>query len=236
MLTREMVEKALPPSLKGAATQGFTDQINGLSSDPIIAEQIRENFLSYSRVLQEGKFKTEDYLHAVAYVSFKIMGYSNQDAYYRTFPQRHAALLAKGTTQKDISAYVSAFHRGKLVNLILEQSLVPVWIINQDNYQKAINTQVEIMEDTKNPALARTAAANSILTHLQKPKEAVNKLQVEIAESVGMKEMRQLLSDLAQRQREAIESGMSTKAIAEQRIIDVTPVQVIEGVLVKDSE
>jgi hypothetical protein len=76
-LTREMVERALPANLKSAATQAFTDQINQIVSDPIIAEQVRENFISYSRVLHEGKFKTEDYLHAVAYVSFKLMGMSN---------------------------------------------------------------------------------------------------------------------------------------------------------------
>jgi len=223
MLTREMIEKALPTNLRSAATQAFTDQVNNLSADPLVAESIRENFISYSRVLQEGKFKTEDYLHAVAYVSFKHMGYSNQDAYFRTFPQRHANLLAKGTSGKDIAAYVSAFHRGKLVNLVMEQSLVPIWILNQDVYQKAINTQVEIMEDDTLPAVARTAAANSVLTHLAKPKEMANTINFTVAESSGMSEMRQLLTDLARNQRAAIEGGTSPREIASQKLIDVTP-------------
>ena len=67
MLTREMVEKSLPANLKSAATQQLTDQINNIVSDPLIAQQVRDNFISYSSVLKDGKFKTEDYLHAVAY-------------------------------------------------------------------------------------------------------------------------------------------------------------------------
>jgi uncharacterized protein (UPF0147 family) len=229
MLTREQIEKALPLNLRSAATQALTDQVNNLSSDPLVAENIRENFLSYSRVLQEGKFKTEDYLHAIAYVSFKHMGYSNQDAYLRTFPKRHAILIAKGTSSKDISAYVAAFHRGKLVNLVMEQSLVPIWILNQDVYQKAINTQVQIMEDDTLPAIARTAAANSVLTHLAKPKDMAGTINLQITEHSGMSEMRQMLTDLARNQRQAIEGGTSPREIANQRLIDVTPVVILEN-------
>ena len=66
MLTIQQVEKSLPPTLKSAATQQLVDQINNIASDPLVAEQIRENFLSYSTVLKEGRFKAEDYLNAVA--------------------------------------------------------------------------------------------------------------------------------------------------------------------------
>lgn len=228
MLTREQVEQALPPNLRSAATQEFTDQINSLSADPLIAENIRDNFLSYSKVLLEGKFKTEDYLHAVAYVAFKHMGYSNQESYFRTFPNRHTSLVARGATPKDISAYVSAYHKGKLVNRIMEQSLVPVWIVNQDNYQKAINTQVEIMDDPSNPAIARTAAANSLLMHLAKPKEATGSLKIEMTESQGLSDLRGMLEQLARNQRAAIQGGMPTQMIAEQRIIEHIPSKVVD--------
>ena len=30
--------------------------------------------MSYTSVMKDGRFKTEDYAHAVAYVSFKLMG------------------------------------------------------------------------------------------------------------------------------------------------------------------
>lgn len=218
-LTVDQVAKALPANLKGLATQNLADQINNAVSDPVVAEQIRNNFISYTGVLQEGRFKTEDYLNAVIYVSHKLMGMSNQDAYFKTFPHRHAALVAKGTSNKDIAAYVAAYNRGKLVNLILEQTLVPTWVLNQDIYQKAINTQAELMMHA-NSEMVRTTAANSILTHLAKPKEAGPLINLDMRETSGMEELKGMLTTLAQKQKELIESGATTKSIAEQNIIE----------------
>lgn len=219
-LTREQIEKALPPALKTAATQSLTDLVNTIASDPLVAEQVQQNFLSYTKVLQEGKFKAEDYIHAVTYVTHKLMGYSNQDAYFKTFPQRHAALLAKGTSSKDISAYVAAYHRGKLVNLILEQTLVPVWVMNHAVYQEAINTQAELMRSAQSE-MVRTQAANSILTHLAKPKDSVPLVNLDMRESSGMNELKDTLAKLAEQQQQLISAGVSPKTIAAQNIIEV---------------
>lgn len=220
MLTVALVEKALPPNLKSAATQAFVDQINNIVSDPVVAEEVRNNFLSYTKVLQDGKFKTEDYLNAVTYVSFKLMGMSNQDAYFRTFPARHQALVAKGTSAKDIASYVSMYSKGKLVNLIIEQSLVPTWVLNQEAHQKAINVQVDLMTNAQSE-MVRMQAANSILTHLAKPKEAGPLVNIDMRENSGMGELKDMLVQLATKQRELISNGVSTKEIADQKIIDV---------------
>lgn len=221
MLTKEQVEKALPPNLKSAATQALVDQINNVVADPIVAEQIRNNFVSYTGILKDGKFKTEDYLSAVTFVSYKLMGYSNQDSYFRTFPNRYAALKAKNTSSKDIAAYVSMYARGKLVNLIMEQSLVPTWVLNQDLHQKAINTQAELMLNAKSEKV-RSDAANSLLTHLAKPKETGGfQINMDLRENSGMTELKETLREMAATQQKLIESGMSVKDIAEQTIIDV---------------
>lgn len=225
MLTREQVEKALPSNLKSAATQAFTDQVNSIVADPLVAEQVRNNFLSYTAVLRDGKFKTEDYLHAVTYVSFKLMGESNQDAYFKTFPQRHLALMAKGTSSKDISAYVAAYARGKLVNAILEQSLVPTWVLNQDLYQQAINQQAWLMINAKSE-LVQTNAANSLLTHLKKPENMAPSINIDMRETSGMGELKDMLTRLAQSQRQAIADGTPTKAIAAQRLIEAEMIDV----------
>lgn len=219
-LTQDDVKKALPQHLRASVTQQMADTLNNIAADPIIAENIRDNFIGYSAILKEGKFKTEDYINAVAYVSYKLMGYTNEDAYARTFPNRYATLLAKGTSKKDISAYVSAFHRGKLVNLIMEQSLVPTWVLNQDLFQKALNTQADLMLNA-NSEKVRSDAANSILTHLKKP-EAKGDFQINLnqSESSGMKEMRDMLGQLAQQQQDLIERGqMKTIDVAASKLI-----------------
>ena len=225
MLTRDQVEQALPPNLKGAATQQLTDRINNAVTDPVVAEQIRENFVSYTSVLKDGRFKTDDYLSAVMYVSFKLMGLSNQDAYAYTFPQRYQKLVASGISNKDIAAYVSAYNKGKLVNLILEQTLVPTWVLNADIYQKAINTQYELMTTAQSEKV-RTEAANSILTHLKRPEVKSVNLNLGVQENSGLTELKNLMTDLAQKQIEAIESGVPTKLIAAQPILDGEYVEV----------
>ncbi|QEP29885.1 hypothetical protein HYP99_gp087 [Sinorhizobium phage ort11] len=219
MLTKEDVVKALPATLKSSVTQSLVDTINNVTTDPIVAENIRENFVTYASVLKDGKFKTTDYINAVSYVSYKFMNYSNEESYARTFPQRYQTLLANGTSKKDISAYVSAYHRGKLVNLILEQSLVPTWIINQDNYQKAINTQVDLMVNAISEKV-RCDAANSILTHLKRPEVNGLQLNVNLQDNSGMNELKNTLAELAQQQKALIEGGMSAREIAATPLIE----------------
>ena len=227
MLTKQEVEQALPPNLKGAATQSLTDKINNIIQDPVIAESVRDNFVSYTSVLRDGRFKTEDYLNAVVYVSFKLMNQSNLEAYQRTFPARYQALVAKGTSSKDIAAYVAAYNKGKLVNAILEQTLVPVHVLNQDIYQKAINVQAELMM-TANSEKVRCDAANSVLTHLAKPKDAAAGIQIDVNVGSGMDELKDMLTRLATRQRDAISEGVPTAEIAAQRLIEGKATEVVK--------
>lgn len=219
MLTCDQVASVLPATLKKSVTQSFVDQINNIVTDPVHAEAVRENFISYTRVLQDGKYKIQDYLHAVTYVSFKLMNMSNKDAYARTFPQRYADLVAKGATPKDISAYVAMYNKGKLVNAILEQSLIPFHVINQDLRQKALNTQVDLMRNAHSE-MVRMQAANSILTHLTPPKElATTQINVNVGESSGLNELQNKLTELAAQQQRLIAAGVSTKEIAAQTLI-----------------
>jgi hypothetical protein len=224
-LTVDQVARALPPNLKGAATQQLVDQLNNLQLDPEHAEEVRNNFLSYTKVLQDGRFKTQDYLNAVKYVSFKLMGYSNQDAYCRTFPQRHADLIARGADPQEVSAYVSMYAKGKLPNLIMEQSLVPSWVLNQDLHQRGINQLAHEMV-TANSAHARIMAATALVQATAKPKEAGPLVSIDLRENSGVNELRETMKELVNKQLEMIENGTSTtKDIAGQKMIDVTPVK-----------
>lgn len=220
MLTADEVKNALPATLKGAVTQSLVDKLNSVVSDPEIADTIRDNFVGYIGILKDGKFKIEEYLNAVTYVSFKLMGYTNKEAYERTFPDRMAAHIMKGTSDKDLSAYVAMYAKGKLVNLIYEQTMIPTWVLNQDAYQRAINTQVDIMRNSLSD-IARTQAANSILTHLKKPEVKEFQISIDQKENAGMKELKDQMLQLAQAQREAIEQGMPTHLIAAQPIKEV---------------
>ena len=145
MLSQEEFKEALPAKFKKSVNQELIDKVNAVMSDPDFYEQYRENLISYSKVLNDGKFKISQYLDAVKYVSYKLMGDTNIKAYSKTFPDKITRFKANGVSDKDVSSYVAAYNKSKLVNLILEQSLVPTWVLNQDYYQKALNVQAELM-------------------------------------------------------------------------------------------
>lgn len=221
MLTIAEVSETLPAHLKGSVTQQLVDQLNQISQDPEHVRAIRDNFISYGRVLQEGKFKLEDYLNAVAYVSYKLMGYHNKEAYERTFPQRYLGLLSAGKSEKDISAYVSAYHKNKLVTMIMEQAIIPSWVLNQDAFQQAINTQMELMVNARSEKV-RSDAANSLLTHLKKPETKQVEMKFDVQDNSGLEEMKASLAKMAEMQQALIKGGMSTHEVAQQSIIDST--------------
>lgn len=234
MLTIAEVTKAMPPQLKGNVSQDLVDLVNNISNDPEACRTIRETFISYTSVLKEGRFKSEDYVYAVTYVSYKLMGYNNKEAYARTFPARYQALVAKGATEKDISAYVSAYNKGKLVNLILEQTLIPVWVLNQEVYQKAISVQAELMMTAKSEKV-RAEAANSILTHLKKPEKKEIELRLDTADNSGLNELKDKLLEMAQLQQELIQAGLSTKDIAHQRLVPADDGSIIDAEVIESS-
>jgi hypothetical protein len=219
--TVELLQKTLPSNLRTSATQGMVDMLNNVSNNQQEAELIRENFLGYTAVLSEGKYKTEDYLNAVKYVSFKLMKCSNEEAYVKTFPQRYQRMVKDGVKPKDIGAYVYAYSKNKLVNRIMEQTMVPSWVLNQDIFQEAINTQASLMRDPDVSPKVRSDAANSLLTHLAKPKEAGPLINLDMRDTSGIKEMKELLVRMAQQQQGLIKDGVTAKDIAGAVIIDV---------------
>ena len=219
--TVELLQKTLPSNLRTSATQGLVDMLNTVSSNQQEAELIRENFLGYTAVLYEGKYKTEDYLNAVKYVSFKLMKCSNEEAYVKTFPQRYQRMVKEGVKPKDIGSYVYAYSKNKLVNRIMEQTMVPSWVLNQDIFQEAINTQASLMRDPDVSPKVRSDAANSLLTHLAKPKEAGPLINLDMRDTSGMKEMKELLVRMAQQQQGLIKEGVTARDIAAATIIDL---------------
>jgi hypothetical protein len=220
MLTTDIVRKALPSSMKNRVSQGFVDSINEAITDPNTAEMMRDNILGYASVLANGRYKLDDYINAVKYVSFKAMGKLNIQAFIATFPDRYAKYKAEGISDKDIATYVSAYNKNKLVNLIYEQSLVPSHILNADVFQRAINIQAEIMGDPDVSPKVRSDAANSLLTHLKRPESQKIELDVAVKDDSVIRELKDITMGLAVQQKKLLEGGAySVKEISNQGLV-----------------
>lgn len=228
MLTLKEVQDSLPAGQKGVITQDMVDQLNALSRDPEEARYIRENFISFSQVLAEGRFKLGDYVRAVMYVSHKVMGKSNLDSYKATFPERYQQMVADGRQPKDIASYVAAYNKGKLVNLVYERAMIPTWVLNQDMFQSALNTQYEIMNDVNVSDKVRVEAANSILTHLKKPEANKAELKIEIGMNDGMAALEKRLAEMAEVQQRTIEGRMMTAQEVAALPMNIPDAQVID--------
>jgi hypothetical protein len=228
-LTVEQFQRALPDKVKKSVNQELIDSINSTLSDPEVFEAYRDNLLSYTKVMADGRFKVQEYINAVRYVSHKLMGCTNIDAYTKTFPDKYTRFVSQGVLPKDIASYVTAYNKSKLVNLIFEQTLIPSYVLNQDLYQKALNVQAELMIGAKSEKV-RTDAANSLLSHLKMPEVHKVELDIGIKEDSSIAALRAATMELAQHQRMSIGSGqMSAQEVAHAKleIIDIEAKEVV---------
>ena len=218
-LTIDLLAKAMPKGMRQSATQELVDKVNAIKSDPIVREAYRDNLLSFTRVLSDGRFQIGHYIDAVKYITHKVMGETNISAYMKTFPDRYQRFCLNGTSSKDIASYVTSYNKNKLVNLVRDQTLTPTWLLNADVYQQAINIQASLMTDPDVSPKVRSDAANSLLTHLKAPEATKVELDITVKTDNVIDDLRKTTMELVTQQRKMIESGMSNpKEIAESTI------------------
>lgn len=218
-LTIEQFQKVMPKGMKKTITTALIDTINKTLTDPAQHAEYRNNILSYTSVMKDGKFKIHQYLDAVRYVGFKLLGSSNVDAYVKTFPDRYQYFINNHTSDKDIASYVCSYNKNKLVNLIFEQTLIPTHILNADIYQKAINNLARLMATAKSEKV-QCDAANSLLVNLKAPETKKVELDITISDDKTIEDLRKTTLLLAAQQRELLESGaMNAKQVAHSKLV-----------------
>lgn len=220
-LTADELRNALPVKVKKSVNQELIDQINTTLADPSLYENYRDNLVSYTSVMADGKFKIENYIEAVKYVSHKLLGCTNIDAYTKTFPVKYADMVARGVTAKDIASYVTAYNKGKLVNLIFAQTLVPSYVLNQDMYQRALNVQADLMMNAKSEKVRSDAAAH-VMDALKMPETMKVELDIGVKEDSAIAALRATTLELSRMQRLQIQAGaINAQDAAHSRIIDM---------------
>lgn len=221
-LAIEAVKKLVPKSYRSMITQEFIDKIEKSVGDSIIADQIKENFITYINVLNSGKYKMDDYIAAVKYVSYKLLGYSNVDAYAATFPDRYQRLKESG---QQIDAFVSMYNKGKLVMQIFEQTMVPTYVLNAPLHQEALNELAKMIKDPSVKGMAKVKACEAVLQYTKQPEVIKGELTIGIEQQDTIAELREVVEQLAEANRMSLErSTKSLKDIAEANIIDVSVV------------
>lgn len=224
MITREELKEALPNTVHKSINDQVLQDVNKVLTDPDFRDTFRDNMVSYSKVLSEGKFKLQDYLNAVMFVSYKIMGFTNVDAYAKVFPDKINGWLALGKSSKDISSHVAGYNANKLVNLVYEQAIIPSHVLNQDMFQAALNKQFYLMNNAQSEKV-RSDAANSLLTHLKPPETKQFNLNIGVQETDYIKDLQAQVFNLAAQQQQQVSLGLTNaRDVAASRIIEVEAV------------
>ena len=220
-ITLETIKHAAPKSVRSSINQELVDTINNVSEDEQFRDAYRNNLIGFINVLQDSRYKITDYINATKYASYKLMGNSNIQAYTKTFPDRFQRLIGEGASDKDISAYVAAYNKNQLVNKIIEQSMVPTHVLNSELFQKAINTQANIMSNPDASYKVRSDAANSLLTHLKPPESAKLEIDMTIKQDSALDDLRKATQQLVNQQKQMLEEKViNAKDVAESRIIE----------------
>ena len=221
-LTSDQFKRVLPKHIKVKVTPEMVKSINDVLGDQKLRENYRENLLSYTSVMMDGKHRIQCYIDAVKFVSFKLLGASNVEAYTKTFPDRFQRMVNEGMDDKQISSYVAAYNRNVLVNKIMEQTLIPVHVLNADVHQKAINQLAHLMMYADSEKV-QSDSATSLLTHLKAPEVKKIELDIGLKGDKTIDELRQTTLELVEEQKRMLVSGgMNAKQVAHSTIINHT--------------
>jgi len=219
-ITVEALKAVMPKTKKHHITESLVDELNLIVSEPEARDAFRENLLSYTSVLNDPHVKLPSYVDAVKYVSYKLMGNTNQEAWIKTFPARYKRLMDAKKDAGFLRSTVACYQRNKIVNAVWEQSMIPTWVFNQDMHQKAINTQAELMIGAKSETV-RCNAADSLLQHLKQPEQTKVTLDINVKEDDSIRELRDVTLSLAAQQRKMIDAGvMTADDMAKSKLIE----------------
>jgi hypothetical protein len=219
-LTLQQVKDAMPSRQKKNITQELIDTLNQVAGDENFRDFFRENMLGYTNVLQDPNLTLPGYIAAVKYVSYKLMGCTNEEAWKRSHPERYQRCVDEQKDPAYIRSVVCAYNKGKMVQQMLQQSMIPIWVLNQDKVQQAINVQAQLMMSAKSEKV-RSDAANSLLTHLKQPEARKVQLDVAVKQDDSITELRKVMTDLAAEQKRAIQAGVTDAAeLGRSKLID----------------
>jgi len=210
MISAEQLELALG-SKRNWASAEMLHTLNTLEMDG--ADLVRENWLTHATLLRDGG-SMEQYMAAIKYCSLKQMGHTNQSAYSIALGDRYQELVAKGYDDKRISSHIAAYHKGAMVQKILAQSTIPLYLLYQDEAHQAVRTLVRLMTDPNVSYKVQSDSADKLLNHIKRPEAAKVELDITHRQVDGMAELQDMMRELAHRQLTAINQGGSVQRIA----------------------
>ena len=220
-LSLDYVKQVFPKKFRSYVTQECVDGLNDMMNKSETGAVCVENFLSYSNIVKEFKCDIKEYSNAIKFITLKFLGYSNPDAYKRIFPERWERIKDKPQNIRD--NFANRFSQTKLVTRILQEALVPTWIVNAPLHQKALNELAKMIDDPSVRGMAKVKACEAVLNYTKPPEPVTNTFNVNLNQDDDViNELRNVTKKLASTLRTSLENGGRTlQDVAEEQIVDV---------------
>lgn len=214
-----------PRKVNNETAQQCVDLINASVSemDSLAQEHYRDTLISVIDILDgsDGRYKFADYLKAVKFVTYKMMGYTDVRAYSSTFPERVNRMAKEQIPTNHLYVYANSYAKNKLVVDIHAKLIVPTHIMFQDIFHQAVEVQAKLMNDATVTPKVRSDAANSLMTHLKQPEIKKAELQINTKDTGVINELANALGALSNKTVEMMKSGNYTmKDLQEAQIIE----------------
>ena len=225
-VTKEMVYEVLPLNMQKQLSEHALNAIADCMNATDIAQEYYDNFVSYKNVFVDGNISLDVYLKAVKFCTYAMLGVDKVTAYGYVFPERMARMLEEEKSTEHIQSMAYAYGRTKTVVAIQKQAVIPVWILNQDKVQVAINVLMELALGADSEKV-RCDAATSLVVQLKQPEALQVQMNVGVKVDDSIATVRAAMQELAQAQAKAIAEGtFSAKEIAAIPIANGSTVEV----------
>lgn len=213
LVSEELIKKVYPIKIPPRVVRELTETINkAIMGEPeYVREFVKDNMVGLLDVMKGNNTNSfKEYVNAAKFITYKQMGDSDYRAYIRVFPDRVKDYIDRGTSNQQMYVVANRYASGSLVVKMRSMLMFPAHIMYQDVFHKAVQTQCEIMLDTKASPKVRSDAANSLMTHLKQPEVKKAELQISTQDTGAISELAEALSALSDRQSTLIREGKYT--------------------------
>ena len=230
-LSVEKVRASVPRTFRDNITEDFLEKLEEAMKDPEAGRIMKDNFLTYSKVLEEfnGTIKIWDYVYAIKFISYKLLGYTLTEAFTRVFPNRVEKLVQEGSERR-IASLAKHYNQNKLVNKIYQQTMIPSYVLNAPLFQEALDTLAEMIRDDNVRGMAKVKACETILSYTKPPEVTKAEVEVKVSRDSTIDELRDIAERFSKDMQKAISNGQITATEAiESDIINIDYEEVVDG-------
>ncbi|RKX36754.1 MAG: hypothetical protein DRP20_05665 [Thermotogae bacterium] len=231
-MTIKELKSALPGRSRKLLSESVVGVLNQIEQQEghEFSEAYRNNFMGFSKIMENPEYTMESYVDALKYTSFRLMDHTSIDSYMMAFPDRYTRLMdlygdlgdEAWIRSNKIASYASAYNKGKIVNEMLSQAAVPVSILNMDLFQRALNVEAHLMDNANSETVRQLAAKSSL--EILKPADIQRvELDIGLKENDVIADLRSVTQSLALQQQTSIRVGSHTSSeVCDMTIVDVS--------------